>query len=67
MLELCLRLVQCLVELHYGAILGSQFGPSFLCDFLVANKRTDSVLGIVPQCNSRRHRPSLELNLKMTS
>ena len=51
MLELRLRLVQCRVELHHGAILGSKCGPIFLCDFLVTNERADSVLGIVPQCS----------------
>ena len=49
MFELRLRLVQCRAELHYGAILGNKFGPSFPCDFLIANERADSVLETVPK------------------
>ena len=37
------RLDRCRVELHYGTILGDEFGPSSLRNFATANEISDSV------------------------
>ena len=54
-------------ELDYETVLGDESWPSFPCNYLMANKRRDSVPKTFLQCRARKPRPSLTLNLKMAN